>query len=56
MATEPKLVTVGKGNVAAAARRLAAAAAAGIGATGSEGEASASESGRLRGSHFFARA
>jgi hypothetical protein len=45
MATEPTMVTVAKGNVTVAARRLAAAAtAAGIGAASSEGEASASES------------
>jgi hypothetical protein len=44
-ATVPKMVSVGKGNVTLAARRLGAAAtAAGIGATGSEAEASASES------------
>jgi hypothetical protein len=45
MATEPTMVTVAKGNVTVAAKRLGAAAtAAGIGAAGSEGEASASES------------
>jgi hypothetical protein len=44
MAVEPRIVTVGKGNVATAAKRLGAAAtAAGIGAAGSEGEATANE-------------